>query len=104
MLRFSMVFVACMAMGMLFGCLKDSVGDYCNKVEACLLEVGQGLSVNCTHNVNSKLERYDVLGCGLEYEDLLDCLSGLSCDTLLNEPLPVECAAKRNALNRCTIN
>ncbi|HQL57962.1 MAG TPA: hypothetical protein PLN07_10235 [Myxococcota bacterium] len=106
MMRFSMVFVACMAMGMLFGCGKDSVGDYCNKVESCAKKAGQAFSISeCTHSINRELEELDILGCGGEYEDLLDCLSGVSCTELVtsvtNEQIPVECGAKANALDRC---
>jgi len=108
MLRFSMVFVACMAMGMLFGCGKDYAGDFCKRVGECYEKAGEVKNVaKCTRTFDEIIEDADVHGCGSEFEDALACYEGVSsCKELLesieNDEVPLECRALANAYEECS--
>ncbi len=106
MLRFLMVFVACMAMGMLFGCGQDAVGKFCNKVKSCAAQDGEDIDVSeCTRTFDELLEEADDSGCGTEFEEYLVCLETVSCDDLYEsletEEDPLKCRAKGYAFDQC---
>lgn len=65
----------------MIGCGSNPCEDACDKLKECGVESLQG--VDCSGD------------CPSEYEPMMECIAGLSCDDLKNSTKVLECATKQ---------
>ena len=77
--------------------------DPCAKQADCAKKAGTAFSE--TEGLNSaKTDREKAvsLNCGSQYDDLSNCIAGLTCDQLSSlDAIVANCGAKVNAYNKC---
>lgn len=103
-MRQSLLFAVLFCLAMLLACAEssqeESCDDYCQANSDCARLDKELFSMSeCQRECAENEERYGFVGCGYQYEELLRCLSTLTCTSL--DKRMDDCSRQMNELGTC---
>jgi hypothetical protein len=84
---------------MLSGC----GADLCAKAADCAKKAGESFSeTQCRTDQKTNRELASTKGCGSQFDELANCIAGLSCDQVSSQTgVLANCGAAANAFSKC---
>lgn len=80
------------------------LSSLCSKAQECAEKAGEGFSkTKCENDYKEEAERAETAGCGDEYADYADCVTGIDfqCSDNAGNKIAAECGGKSNSLKKC---